>query len=123
MILTQKFFSKVVFAFALFPLMALAQQGIEVHQTADLRAKKDRVSAIFGCAKIKDEYCAAIQEARTEDGLWMAVSAKKQNDDKRTTERISVLECCLGVDKENSCESLTPAAKKDLQDCKKVVSK
>ena len=121
MIPIQKSFSKIAIAWLAFPIVAFAQQTMEYRQTADLRAKKERMSAIFGCAKAKDEYCAAIQDARTEDAFWLAASAKKQSDDKRTTERVSVLECCLGVDTKNSCDSLTPADKKDLDDCKKKV--
>ncbi len=117
----QKFFSRVVLTSITLPMAAYAQQTMEYRQTADLRVKKERMSAIFGCANAKDKYCAAIQEAPTEDAFWMATSAKKQSDDKRTTERISVLECCLGVDTNNSCDSLTPRAKKDLDDCKKKV--
>ena len=123
---TQKYYSKIIIALiviAASPSRSFAQKTMEYRQTAEFQMQREKMAAIFGCNGEKDKYCTSIRTAETETGLWLAASAKKKSDDKRTAERISVLECCLGIDTKDTCEGLTPSAKKDLENCKKKVEK
>lgn len=119
---TQKFSSSITLAVFLNLAPAFAENAKTMeYSSPDLNFQKTRITAMFSCAKNRDQYCAAIENAKSSEALWLAASEKKQSDDKRTTERLSVLECCLGIDKANSCESLSSSAKEDLKACKKRV--
>jgi hypothetical protein len=102
---------------------AFAQDTLQTFPAAHLEMYKKQITLDYGCLKSGDRYCEAIEHATSFDALMDATSAKKKSEDKRELERISVLECCLGIDTKMSCESLTPLAKKDLSDCKRTIKK
>lgn len=99
--------------------------------TADMSYKKDaekfeyhksQMVKIFGCVSKTDQVCRNIQSAENIEALNRAVEEKKVSEQKSISDRINLLECCLGIDKKQTCEGISEN-NKDLKDCKTAISK
>lgn len=78
--------------------------------------------SIFDCSKVKDEACRRMVKATSIYDLRQAVEAKEVSKQKHLTDRISVLECCLGVDAANACVGFDKELRADVETCKATLA-